>query len=283
MQLPHIPPLAYRLIPVEASLSYAEAQSLRPHIVWPDGKHQPNPPKSALSAKTTSEGQQKRIARNQREKKRAHKIAEVIDDLKDTLDRAAYPASSSSKYDILVAAEDLIRNLELHAQCLEMEKLLRKAVNSIDTSIKQDTGGEHARPVFLYYNYFETHNFSMAVASPDGRILSFNKQFSYVTGCNKPEGLTMFMLVSQSVLKDFYSTVGRMLSESDTKEYSFKSCYSTENKCSYTVVISLIFSEANVPSGYSVSLIDLEYGCYGRKRLAVPYETTASVVSNDSG
>ncbi|CAM9849609.1 unnamed protein product [Chrysoparadoxa australica] len=76
------------------------------------------------------QGQRMRMARNEREQKRAHKISDLINNIKALLDQSSFPAHSTSKYDILKGCENLIRHLQKQAQCFMLEKKLRQAVLS---------------------------------------------------------------------------------------------------------------------------------------------------------
>mmetsp|Transcript_15322 Transcript_15322/g.24155 ORF Transcript_15322/g.24155 Transcript_15322/m.24155 type:complete len:384 (+) Transcript_15322:130-1281(+) len=234
----------------------------------------------------SAESHKKRLARNEREQKRAHRIAQVIEEIKEMLERGSFPLKSSSKYHILSACEEMIRSLEMRTQSYEMEKQLRDAVARSIEGIKIGQDQKAVIPTEVdYYQCFQMCNVPMAVASKDGRILSTNAAFDIITGRSERESedLTIFSLIAPDQLKESYSIVGRLISEKNSRDYSLRSYLRNTHGTFYTLILSLVFEQPSTPSCFHVSLVDEDYGmphvvgANGQQDIS-----TASVISNDS-
>ncbi|CAM9098346.1 unnamed protein product [Discosporangium mesarthrocarpum] len=81
-----------------------------------------------------------RMARNGREQQRAHKISDLIDQMKGIMDGAAYAMTSSSKLHVLNSCESYLRSLQNRARCFEMERQLRGTVKDLDPRDGEDEG-----------------------------------------------------------------------------------------------------------------------------------------------
>mmetsp|Transcript_18485 Transcript_18485/g.24426 ORF Transcript_18485/g.24426 Transcript_18485/m.24426 type:complete len:372 (+) Transcript_18485:275-1390(+) len=276
----------YQYIPINNTISQANLQV--PQIVLSDWRKQTVsgtglshllPPKSA-------ETQKKRLARNQREQKRAHKIAQVIEELKDILVASSFPLKSNSKYHVLTACEDMIRSLELRVQSYEMEKQLRMAVQRSYHSRINNVQEERSMEIEVdYYDSFKLSSIATGIASTDGKIISINEKFKTVTGqMNIADGLTIFSLTSADRLKESFLIISRLISERDERDYSIQSACRNSRGAFYSLIISLVLDNASAPYCFHVSLVDEGLSIVNHIGNNAPdfQFSTASVVSNDS-
>ncbi|CAM9185649.1 unnamed protein product [Choristocarpus tenellus] len=85
-----------------------------------------------------------RVARNGREQQRAHKISELIDQLKGVMDNAAFSTLPSSKLHVLNSCEAFVRSLQHRTRCFEMERQLRGTARDVlqPRDVSEDGYGE---------------------------------------------------------------------------------------------------------------------------------------------
>ena len=180
---------------------------------------------NVLPAKRNSSGtwasQKRRIARNYREQKRAHRITDVIDQLKATLVSSSFPIASQSKYHVLQAASTYVTYLERKERCFLMEKeqLARLAKERLDTRSSMpaeevELAKERVGIVRVdFSSLFHTAPIALCVASIDGRLLAVNRMFELTMGYTAEEArsLTIFSLIPQEYLHGAFEACSAML------------------------------------------------------------------------
>uniref|UniRef100_A0A7R9U164 BHLH domain-containing protein n=1 Tax=Pinguiococcus pyrenoidosus TaxID=172671 RepID=A0A7R9U164_9STRA len=197
-------------------------------------------------------GQKRRIARNYREQKRAHRISDVIEQLKKTLAAAGFPTRSTSKYHVLKAAQAYIQSLQHRERCAMMEKKVLEQLQgqkqgSVDRMTVADrdllrrlreaeeaTEAAKALPETVrsahegvalvrvdFRRVFFGSRIAMCLAAVDGRILRCNRMFELVMGYTSEEArqLTIFSLVPQECLQGTFEAAGRLLSAAQEECY----------------------------------------------------------------
>jgi PAS domain-containing protein len=189
--------------------------------------------------------EEKRARRNTREQKRAAKINEQIEMLKQLLQDAGYPMKSTSKYHVLYGCEKYMKEL---AEKSKMSKRMKKAENyrnetssdydsnSSDSmtetmSSKDEQVSETSQQTVVkpqpkqesFEGVFCTSEVPIAVASADGQILRSNEKFCAMTGYTSEElrSLTIFALAHPQFRKQMFEAVGAsIVSVLSSKEVS---------------------------------------------------------------
>lgn len=230
-----------------------------------DGAQQRGPDGNMLPAKRSSSdrwtSQKRRIARNYREQKRAHRITDVIDQLKSALMYSKFPIASQSKYHVLRAASSYVTYLERKERCFLMEKQLlekltkerldtRSAMAAEDANLVDHFKGNGVGIVRVNFSsLFHSAPVAMCIASIDGRLIAVNRMFELTMGYTAEEAraLTIFSLVPQEYLHGAFKACSAMLKKCN--ESSDEKPAAEDAKADGDAAISSVKVEEGIPDG----------------------------------